>query len=215
MPIPAAQLKTAEIVVSGSAAAKGSSTVRTVTIFHFRRTAFVNDPSKAAIVTAFTASDGVPLLAAMNLGWTWDHTQCRFLEDVTDNYNLVANGSSGTQTGDRFPPHVAIYMDLATGLRGRRYKGSKHLSPISESDTSAATADILNAGALGRFNDIGTAILAGFTTPEPNAWVPVVVSKKYADIIAVPAVFPSADVIAVNVNQRLGRMKRRQVLSVY
>lgn len=215
MPVVDADLHTAEILVSGTIVSKGSTAVKTVNVFHYRRTATAIPVHKLNLCNVFDNTVGLAMTAAMNLGWTLDNTQVRFLEDPTDAYFLLANGIPGVITGDRFPPHVSAYLYMKTALRGRNYMGSKHFGPMSESDTSAATADIWNAGALGRLTDIATAIQAGLASAEGNNYVPCVVSKRLSDFSVTPCNIVSADVISILVNQRVGSMIRRKVKTLY
>lgn len=215
MPVVAADLRHAEVVLRGLAAAKGSNAVQTVNLFHFRRLSTIVDVNKLNIITAFLTGIVAPIAALLNESWTGYQVDVRMLEDVTDPYLSAGTAAVGAITGDRISTEVSAYLLLRTPYRGRSYRGSKHLGPMSESDSTAATADLWNAGALTRLHDVADAIMAGLNTAEGNVWVPVIWSRRQSDMTTIPATIRSYDLSQILVNKRQGRMKRRQVKSVF
>lgn len=215
MPIPQTGLKTAEILIIGSAAAKGAGIVPTYNVFHFRRLATAIAPDKLAIEAAFQVAIGDLLTAALNESWTYVSNNVRFIEDVTDPYGTFANGDTGAITGNRLPPDNTAYLYFKSALRGKAYQGSKMISPLSESDTDAATADIWNAAAQTRLDNLAAAILGGFTDSTTNVWVPVVWSKSKSNMAVVPADTFTSDVISIAARRSIGRLKRRQPAYTY
>jgi len=215
MSIPQAGLKTVEIVMVGVAAAKGAGVYNTYNVFHFRRVATAIAPDKEAISDAFQAGLGATIIAALNESWTHSSNRVRFLEDVTDPYADFTIGTAGSITGNRLPPDNTAYLKLGTALRGKSYRGAKLLSPMSESDTDAATADIWNAGAQTRLAAIASDYEAGFTDATTNVWVPCVFSKTLSNFTVVPADTITADIINVTPRKSIGRLKRRSPVSVY
>lgn len=209
MAIPDNQKLTLQVLVSGTIAAKGAGIRRTFNTLHFRRTTPGVASDKAAFITAFVANIGNLFDAALNLTWTHDSDSCRFLEDATDPFLDVANGGVGAITGDRMPPDNTAYILLRTNLRGPRYRGSLHLSPFSESDTDAATADLFNAAAQGRIQAIGDSLLAPFADASGNNWVPTIVSRYNSNFAVVPAVIGFADIATAIARKSIGRLKRR------
>jgi len=218
MPVTAAQLRTVEIVIKGLASAQGSDSQEVINVFHFRRTATTNDVVKGNVGTAFTTAVVTPLIAALNVTYGVSELYIRMLEDVTDAYHVhtVAGAPlAGAITGDRRKPSESAFLLLKTPYRGRSYRGSKRLGPMSESDTTAGTADLFNAACLTRLTTIADAIMAGFASSEGNNWVPVIWSRKQSDMTTVPATVQSYDLSQILVNKRIGSQKSRTVDSVY
>ncbi len=89
------------------------------------------------------------------------------------------------------------------------------LSPLSESDTTAATTDLINAACALRLALICTHIVAGFFDATPNTWVACVVSKLYSNFAVVPAVISRADVTSAVARSSLGHLRSRQIASRY
>jgi len=215
VPVANADKRTVEIVLAGTAAAKGSSVVNTFNTFHFRRTSTAGPLNKSTVITAFTTAVANVVAAALNESWAMAYITARMMEDVTDLPTQVVITTAGAITGDRMSPQNTAVITLKTALRGRKYRGRKTFSPFSETDTTAATADVFNAGAVTRISAIGAAILTGFTDGDGNVWVPVVCRAQGRDLAAIPAIIPSEDVIDYLVNKRIGRFINRQVKSVY
>lgn len=215
MPVADTDKRTCEIVLAGVAAGKGSDPVNTFNVFQFRRTSSAPALSKTAIITAFTTAVGNVIAAAMNESWAMAYITARFMEDITDAPTQVIITTAGAITGDRLSCQNTVVVTLKTALRGRRYRGRKTFSPISESDTTAATADLINAAAITRFSAVGAAIVAGFTDAQGNVWVPCVCTKFGRDLTVTPAVIPSNDVVDYLLNKRIGRFRNRQVASQY
>ncbi len=218
MAVLPAQLVTAEFVLNGTILAAGSNSIKTANIFHYRRTATVNPVSKVAMLAGFNTAIVTVVAAALNVSWRCDNWQVRMLEDVTDAYATALpglGGVAGAITGDRLPPYVAAFILMRTGLRGRQFRGSKFIGPMSESDTTLATADLWNAGAQGRLDAIATAVAAQFTDATPNTWQPCIVSKRHSNFLVVPATIASADVVSAVARHSLGHLKSRKIAPLY
>lgn len=215
MPIPLTSIETVEIQSRGLIASGGSTSKATNFTYHFRRTSTAGAITHAAIDTAFQAAVGVPQAAALNARWSQHSNSVRYVDDALDAPVFFSHVLVGGVAGDSMSTIMSVYLLLRTGLRGKSYRGCKHLAPASEADTTAATDDILNAAALARFGALGSAILAGFTDANGNVWVPVILSKTLSQLLVNPTTVVKTDVTSVLVNKRLGRMKRRQVTSVY
>lgn len=215
MPIPLTSIETVEIQSRGLIASGGSTSKATNFTYHFRRTATVAPITHAAIDTAFQAAIGVPQAAALNARWSQQNNSVRYVDDALDAPVFYSHVVVGGVAGDSMSTIMSVYLLLRTGIRGKSYRGCKHLAPASEADTTAATDDILNAAALIRYGALASAILAGFTDANGNVWVPVILSKTLSQLLTNPTTVVKTDVTSVLVNKRLGRMKRRQVTSVY
>lgn len=212
MPIPTNQIRVAEIVLRGNIAAGGSDAVNTAFVFHYRRIAVTVDPVKAALNNAFTAGPAAAIAAALNVGWSAALHDIRWLNDAEDPYLSISGSEVGAITGDRLPSDDAVFLLFRTALRGRKFKGGKHLAPFSESDIGA---DVLNAGAITRAEAICTALTTPLTDSTGNIWNFCIVSRTSSILRTNPTTVVSNDVTQALVNSRIGTMLRRKVRSVY
>jgi len=216
MPIPMNEVLIAEVIMRGIISGGGSSTIRTNFVFHFRRLATAVDPSKAAIFNAFNTNVATPIAAALNEDWDAASTTVRYPNDALDGPIEFSSALTGLISGDRLSSFAAAYLLMRTSLRGREYRGSKHLGPFSESDVTHATGcDIWNAACVARLQTIATAIGAGFTDATTNNWVPVILSRKLSQLTENPTTVSTADVVQVLVNSRVGSEVRRKAASLY
>lgn len=215
MPIPDASKIHLEVIIAGVISAGGSNTKNTNTIFHYRRTSAVNPFSKTAFDTAFQAAVAVPMIACLNARWSQQNNSVRCIDDAQDGYQTVSHVNAGGVAGDSMTTFTSAFLLLRTGLRGKSYRGNKHIGPLSEADTTAGASDILNAAALARFATLAAAILGNVTDANGNIWTPQVFSRTLSQIVKNPTNVVANDVVSVAVNQRVGRMRRREVKSVY
>jgi len=215
MPIPANQIQVAEVVMTGFAAAGGSNNRQDQMVFHFRRTAVVNAVTKAGVDAAFQATIATPIAAALNVRYLQANNSVRWVNDAQDAPTYFAHALAGAVAGDGMTTTQAAFILLRTGLRGRNYRGSKHLFPMSEADTTLATDDIFNAAALARLATVAAAILTGFVDGLLNVWVPCVLSRSLSQLKLNPTTVTTNDVNATAVNKRVGVMRHRKVKSVY
>jgi len=212
MPIPLAQVTVAEFVLRGLIAAGGSNSVPTATVFHFRRLATSVDPTKAALNTIITTNVVAPIAAALNVDWSGTLQDIRWVNDVTDPYVSFVSSAVGAITGDRLQTFAAAYLLLRTGLRGREYKGSKHLGPMSESDIGD---DVFNAGCLARLDTIAAALVSTHTDSTGNQWRLTLLSRKFSQLEANPTTVFTNDVTQVLRRETIGTMRGRRVTHVY
>lgn len=215
MPIPANQITDAEIIVHGQIAAGGSTTVNTQNVFHLRRTAVVFAPGKAGLDTAFDAAVAAIIVLAMNNRWSQLFNTVRWINDAQDAPTQFAHVNAGAVAGDSQTTINWAYMKFRTALKGKSYRGGKHLGPLSEADTTAGTEDILNAAALVRFGNVATALATPIVDAAGNIWLLEIVSRTLSQMAVNPTTIVKADVTAILVNKRIGRSKRREVKSVY
>lgn len=215
MPIPSNLIEHVTIQMKGQASAEGSNDKNTLFTFNFRRTAIVNPLSKTNIEAAFQAGNGTNIPAALNNRWTHLLTSVRFPDDALDSNVDFVHSTAGGISGDTMPMHNAAFLLFRTALRGKSYRGGKHFGPLSESDTTGGSGDLLNSGAVGRFQAIGVGLLAGFTDSDGNVWVLEIISTTLSQLTVNPTVVTANDVTQILVNTRVGRMRRREVKSVY
>lgn len=204
-----------EIVTQAYAVARGGGVKNFFNVFHFRRTTTVNTLSKANINTAFAAGVGAAMLAALNVDYTQTGNTLRFFENPLDAPLTISQSGVGAVANDRLPDFNAAVIQMKSGVRGKPYRGSKHLGPVSEDST---TGDDLTAGAVTLFTAVGTAIVAGFTDSNGNVWVPGLKGGirvgSPAQYLTVPTTSVWTDVIAFTLNKSLGTMRRRKIATV-
>lgn len=213
MAIPANQIIHAEIQFKGIASAGGSNAVRIDNVFHYRRTTTVNAPSKTALETAFQAGPVAAILLALNARFTQTANTVRWIDDALDQALPIAESGVGAVAGDPQSTIDAVYVLLRTGIKGKSYRGSKHFGPLSEAD--ATVGDILNAAAITRFGVVIAAMAASLIDSNGNTWVPQVFSRTLSQVDDNPTTVVANDVTSILLNKRIGRMKRREVESVY
>ena len=216
MPIPFNQVQVVEIQQRGIITGGGAGEVRTNFVWHFRRTATVVDPSKAAINNAFATNIGAVVAAALNEDWEATVNAVRYPNDALDAPIEFSSALVGAITGDRLASFSTAFILIRSAVRGRSYRGSKRLGPFSETDVTHATGcDIFNAGCLTRLANITTAVLAGFTDSTGNVWVPCILSRFLSQLQFNPTTVISNDVVNLAVNSRVGTDIRRKAPSLY
>lgn len=213
---PDSAIWTAEIQMQGVGSAGGSTSRNFNFRLNYRRTTTANVLSETALETAFNGAPTTAILAALNNRFTQTFNNVRFIEDAQRPAITVSRAGVGAVSGDGMPMHNAVYILKRMGIRGRGAHGSNHFGPLSESDTTAGTDDILNAAAITRFNAVITALVANITDANGNIWVPVIVSRvKPAQYKTNPTNVIYYPVSQMLLNKRIGRMKRRERGSVY
>lgn len=215
MAIPLTSVLTAEIQMKGQMASGGSNAINTNFVFHYKRTGTAVAPTKSALATAFQAGPGAAIVAALNNRWSESAVEVRWIDDALDQSFPFANVNVGAVAGDSMPSDQAAYLLFRTGIKGRSYRGSKHLGPLSESNTTAGTDDILNAAAITLFTTVATACAANLVDATPNTWVPVVFSRTLSQTRQNPTTIIVNAVSAILLNKRVGTMRRRKAKSAY
>ena len=216
MPISTTLIDTVEIVTVGTTATGGSNSRTLNFCFHYKRGNTAMALSRTNVDTAFQAQMMVPILAMLNARYSQATNNIRWLNDAVDPYTPFAHVNAGGVAGDSMPTDQAAYFLQRTGLRGRKYRGSKHFAPMSEADTTAGTDDIFNAAALARMATVAAALLAGFTDANMNVWVPAVVSRRPpSQLVVNPTTVVANVVTTVLVKKSVGTMNHRKVKSVY
>jgi hypothetical protein len=214
MAIPATQILQAELILSGMISSAGGNSVRTDNVFHYSRISTVTAPSKAALSAAFQGAVVAPLAACLNHRWSATLVSVRWMNDPTDQALPFNCADVGAIAGDSMPSDNYVFMSIKCGLKGGNFLGNKKIGPISESDSTTGTDDILNAAALARFNTLATAMLTSITDASPNTWNMGVWSRTLQEQIVLPSV-AIVQATAIAINQRISSMKKRRVKSVY
>lgn len=215
MAIAQNQILAAEIHLTGKMASGGSNTVNTDFIFHYRRITLAVAPVKANLAAVFAASVVTAVAAALNTTWSASFIRIRWPNDPLDLFTDVTSAAVGAITGDRMSSEDSAYLTFATALRGKSYRGGKHLAPMSETDSTSGADDLFNAPALTRLALINTNYLAGLTDSDGNQWVAAVLSRKLSNFKVTPCTLVINDIVQARVNKRIGSMLRRKVKSVY
>lgn len=218
MPVPDAQRFTVEMAVTGVIAAKGASEYRTTSIFRYRRGNGVPALNKTDIAATWQAMVGPPLVALLNESWSWSFIRTRFMEDPTDPYlDVVPVGAPvvGAVAGDRLPPDNTAYILQRSIFRGKHYRNGRFFSPMSESDTTAATADLWNAACQARLNTLCAQLKNDFIDTAGNTWTPIIAQMSLIDNSVIPYIIPFAPIAVAIPRKSIGRFKRRAPASVY
>jgi hypothetical protein len=199
-----------QVQIFGTIAGGGAKAVNTVNTLHYRRAAIVNPVSEANFLTAWsTAVQGV-LLLALNNKWTWNTTKVRCLNDATDIGVEVAVGLPGLVAGDQMPDVNAVFIYHQAPFRGKSYKGSIHFGPLSESDTTSATENILNAAAITRWTNVFNAYKGPITDASPNTFNLETFSRIKSKIDVNPTIVTATPVGTCLLNKRIGRLNGRE-----
>jgi len=204
-----------EVYTRGLVASAGSTTRYSEQVYHFRRSATIGTFDKSHIDTAFQAAIVVPCYAALNVRVTQQFNTVRVLNDALDAPQVFNHAVVGAIAGDSMATSVSAYIKGETGVRGRSYRGSKKLFPMSESDTTVATDDLWNTGCLTRLGTYAAAWLAGFTDSDGNTWTPVIVSRLLSQLRLNNVLITWNFLTSVAVRKTAGTMRRRKVASVY
>jgi len=209
-------MNVAEIVCNGTVAAGGSEAKVSTSVWYFRRTGIILPVDPAHVESAFQTAIAIPLTNFLNARYTQANNQCRIINDATQPYKQVSRAVAGQVAGDSMSTIECAYMLMRPAIRGKGIKGSKHLYPLSETQTTIGTSDILNAGAMTLFGLLATAVLAGFTDSDGNVWVPTIFSRpKVSQTKRNPTKIIVNDVASILLNKRVAKMKKRYVKSVY
>lgn len=215
MPIPANQQTVVQIQHTGLVSAAGSNNRQVNQLYYFQRPVSSVAINKASVGAAFEGVVVPPLLLCLNHRFSETFLNVRCLNDANDLYLSTPETGVGAVTGDSMPTFNAAYMLIRTALRGKMYRGSKHYFPLSESDTTSGSDDILNAAALARWATFLTAWLGGFTDGGGNVWTPVLLQKTSSQTRTNPTVVNVTPIAQMIPRKSIGRMKRREVSSVY
>lgn len=203
-----------QTVCKGLVSGAGSNSRNTATVFNWYRVSTSLTVVKSQIDAAFQSSIVVPLGAALNARWLQSYNTIRYTNNWLDQALRFAHAVPGAISGDSMPTTASAYIELVSGLRYAFNRGSKKLFPLSESDTTIGTDDMLNAAAVVRFNTIAAAILAGFTDAGGNIWVPTILSTRYSVLSTLVTQIYAVPVTGAIVSNRVGSMRHRKVKSL-
>jgi len=201
----------AQLILKGTLAAGGSSSKNIAANFYYQRIVGGVASDKAALSAAFLAGPYAAMLAAFNQAWSLGTSNIRFLDDALDPTVTTALAGAGAIATDRMPSYNAIFMLLQTGVRGKRFRGSKHFAAGNEADT---TGDILSGAGLGRWQAVQTAILAPLVDGVGVTWNPCIVSFSLSQVKTNPTSVTWNPITAVILDLTVGTMRKRKVKTV-
>jgi len=199
----------AEFVLKGHTVESDGSSRPTWNVFNFRKRSSAVPASPLSLGGAYMAQIETALSAALSDKYVSDEGTCKMMDDPASLPVGIANPIAAAVTGDRMPSgNGCVTVRLITNAAGRNYRGSKHFSPIAESQT---TLDNLNAGAQTLWLAVATALLASpIQDSDLNEWDLIVLSQDLSDFTVTPSVFTGAYVVTDPVNLQLGTMRRRR-----
>ena len=151
------------------------------------------------------------IAAALNERATFSQIGVRCIDDATAAEYVKAITVPGEVTGDGLANFVVGTIRLRSAVRGRSAMGSKHFSPLSESD---GNKDVFTGAGLTRFQALRDVLDDQFTDSTGNTWKPCVVSKKLSQLATNPTTVFRNDVTSCVLNVTYGTLKRRKVKSV-
>lgn len=178
-------------------------------VFHFRKRPSGIGGNPFSLGSVYMGQIGASLSAALSIAYVSDIWECKMMDDPAFLPVSDINAIAASVTGDRMPSgNGCVTFRLKCNAAGRAFRGSKHFSPIAESQT---TLDELNAGAIVLWLAVAAAMLASpLTDTDGNEWDLVVLSTDESDFSASPAVFTGAYVVNNPGNKQIGTMRRRR-----
>lgn len=203
-----------EIVAIGTVAAAGSNARNWRSLWRYNLISGVAAFVAADLATKFNTQVMVPMLLCLNHRLSVSTITCRDMSDATSFPTQFTHAGVGAIAGDSMKLSAAAFVKFNLGIRGRGVKGSKHLYPMSESDSTTGTDDLFNAGALATLATFGTAAILPITDALGNIWAPFSLAKG-SQIKTNPTTINGHIWQSFNIAKRIGEMKVRKVGQVY
>jgi len=177
-------------------------------IFHWHNNSGTQTESALAMGNAFVAQIWPSIAAALSVGYVADQVLARMLDNATEQYIVCTKHTNGVITGDRLPSYSCVTVRHKTALRGKNYRGSKHFSPVAESDT---LTDEIDPAQQAHWNSLTTAVSQAFSiTGTGGIWQPCVVSRNLSQLKTDPVSIIGADVSQGILNLTIGTMRHRK-----
>lgn len=212
MPVaPSASKTIAQILLKGVLSATGATSKNVQTTFYYRRTSIVTPPTKIALSNAFLAGPYAAFLAAANASYGNGTSNIRWFDDALDPTVTTVLAGVGAISTDRATSFNAVFMSLKTGVRGRKYQGSKHFPGLNEIDT---TMDLLTGAGLARWQTLQTALATPLTDATGNTWNPCVVTLNGSVFKKNPTSITYNDITQIVMDLDIGTMRKRKVKTV-
>lgn len=196
-----------EIIVKGTAAEPGGTLKNIFNVFHYALGPSGAAASALAVGNAFVAQVWPNIAPALSIGYKASEVDARLLDDPTNPAVVCTKQADGATAGDWLPPHNAVTIILKANLRGRNYRGSKHFSPVAESDT---TADEINAAALAKWQAVRDTLGAALSPSGAGQYFPVILSRTKSQLVKAPVTIDAANFSQQLLNLTIGTMRRRK-----
>lgn len=199
-----------EVVIRGVVTQTDGALRPVLNVLHVRKLNNAAPSNKTNMGAIVQHNFVTPLKAVLASTWAMNIFSSRWLDDPLDAYlddgTAPAVGAIGT---DALPTRSAVTIKLETGVRGRNFRGSKHICPIPEADT---IQDEIDPAVLAGYTAIATALKANpyATDGDGNHWGLIIVSQRLSTLTSRPAIITGADVVDAIVNIKIGSMRRRR-----
>jgi len=201
--------ETFEVIQYGHSDPALGESAQIVNRFHYRRVVSGGLISKILFDTAWHGTVDAAWQGLLSVGYKNDYNTVRLMEDGTDPPTVFAGCGDGAVAGDMLPTINCATLLYRTVLKGRSYKGGKHLGPISEAST---TGQALTAGGHTLLNNLATVLAQTITDGNGNNWAPFVFSptKSTGLTTPTPTIF-ATQVSQIVVNDILHQLKSRAI----
>jgi len=172
-------------------------------------------PDLAAMAVSWKALIHTAWIAFMPTGYLDNGMTIRLLDDATNVALEVVPGlgSGGVGTlAQMLDPCYSAYCKFETGMRGKNYRGSKHLSPLSETYVAQGNLD---GGGRGLLTTLFATFLANFTQGA-GTWFPTVMSQNLSQIAVNPVWIEAhqVDTALSKFNATTGTMRHRRFSTI-
>lgn len=180
-----------------------------VNVFHYHKTAGSTVPNLEVFANNMVTALQTAFQNVMNERVTDILFSVRPLDDptVTEVTQSVGAGA-GVIAGDPLSEALAAVITLDTGVRGRNFRGRKHIGGLSESQSTGG--DELAASPLGVMQTLATALLTSINGDGGNDYTLCVLSSTLSRVTDTPPYFTGADVVLATAQKILGTMRRRK-----
>jgi hypothetical protein len=201
---------TVEIIMRNTLAE--ASVVKNIyNVFHYRLLSGALD-ARLAILNGFIPAVATPLVTHLfTTDMTFVDVEIRLLDDATEQYFVLPQGTPGSIALPRLPGDVAIVYPLRCATRGKNFRGSKHITPVA---SAFVTKDELNATGVTAATFLVGGFGNNFTTSNGSVMGPVVVSRILSQLKVNPTSVIGSDVISVLLNKTIGTMRKRKEKTV-
>jgi hypothetical protein len=212
MSIPDSLISTVEVASQGVFTLSTGATKNVQAIFHYRRAAVMGLFDRASLANSFNNVFVIPWMALASSNLTMNTVTVRVVDDAQDPPVPFPFPQPGLIVTDREPSINAVYYKFQTLVRGKSFRGSKHLAGVVEADT---TGDLLTGAGLTAWLALTTQMMTPLADAGGNAYNLVVLSRKLSHLLVNPTTVITTSVVAVNINKRIGVMRRRRSPSSY
>lgn len=180
-----------------------------VNVFHYHKFGGITTPNLGALADSMSGGLMAFFNGVFNVRMTDLLFSIRPLDDPTVPEQTQSVGAgAGTITGDPLSAALAAVITLGTGVRGRNFRGRKHIGGLSESFSTGG--DELNSTGLTALGALATNLAVSIDDGGGNQYQLCVLSSTLSQVNGTPPVFTGADVTTVTLNHILGTMRRRK-----